>query len=132
MAINSSRLIEFFRLKVIFYRRIRKLTQSEVAYRAKISTRNYQRIESGEVIPKLDTLLDICNVLQIKLSDLFSLDFHDSDKQLLMPREIEELCQNNISTHNLINYYQACICDLNEPIDPKELERLEAALAKKK
>lgn len=39
--------------------------QLDVAERAGISERSYAAIERGEAKPKLDTLLKICNVLQV-------------------------------------------------------------------
>lgn len=50
---------------VRFHRVQKNLTQREVARGCKLGFRTYQRIESGEVFPRLDTLLCIAQYLKI-------------------------------------------------------------------
>ena len=50
---------------VRFHRVQKNLTQREVARGCKLGFRTYQRIESGEVFPRLDTLLCIAHYLKI-------------------------------------------------------------------
>ena len=47
-------------------------TQSQVSEVAQISLRNYQRIESGEVVPKITTLFQILQALNVTITDFFS------------------------------------------------------------
>lgn len=53
-----------------FHRRLKEFSQQQMAESLGISTRNFQRIEAGEVEPKLETLIRIANVLAIPLSSL--------------------------------------------------------------
>lgn len=53
-----------------FYRRIKRLSQNDMAELLSISHRNYQRLETGEVEPKLETLSQISKVLNIPVSSL--------------------------------------------------------------
>lgn len=46
-------------------RNLRGLTQEQLVSIVNISVRNYQRMESGEVIPPVTTALRICKVLEI-------------------------------------------------------------------
>jgi transcriptional regulator with XRE-family HTH domain len=54
-------------------RRKRRFTISEVHYRTRIGRQAFARIERGDVYPKLDTLLNICQVLEVKPSALFEM-----------------------------------------------------------
>ena len=53
------------------HRKKRGLTQFEVAESAGISSRTYARIERGEASMRIETALNICNVLKITPNDLF-------------------------------------------------------------
>jgi transcriptional regulator with XRE-family HTH domain len=53
---------------VRFHRVQRNLTQREVALSCNLGFRTFQRIENGEVFPRLDTLLTIAQFLKIPLS----------------------------------------------------------------
>lgn len=46
-------------------RKQRGLTQEQLVSIVNISIRNYQRMESGEVIPPVSTALRICKALEI-------------------------------------------------------------------
>lgn len=50
----------------------KKLSQAELAERAKLSRVAYGNIESGIASPKVDTLLRIAGVLEVKLQDLLT------------------------------------------------------------
>lgn len=53
-----------------FYRRIKRFSQFDMAEQLEISHRNYQRLEAGEVEPKLETLGQISKILNIPVSSL--------------------------------------------------------------
>ena len=57
-----------------FHRRMRMLSQLDMANLIRISLRNYQRIEAGEVEPKLETLGLISEVLSLPISSLLFSD----------------------------------------------------------
>lgn len=54
-----------------FHRRVNFLSQQELAEKIGISQRNYQRIENGEVEPKLETLSLISRVLEVPITSFF-------------------------------------------------------------
>jgi transcriptional regulator with XRE-family HTH domain len=67
--------MEFDALKKIsyvlrFYRRIKGCSQLEMAEILGISARNFQRLEMGEVEPKLETLVRIAQSLNVPVSSL--------------------------------------------------------------
>ncbi|QDK37980.1 helix-turn-helix domain-containing protein [Bdellovibrio sp. NC01] len=67
--------MEFCAIKKIgyilrFYRRQKGLSQIDMAESLGVSSRNYQRLELGEVEPRLETLSRISKVLDISLSSL--------------------------------------------------------------
>lgn len=55
-----------------FYRRLKNYTQQDMAELINISLRNYQRLEAGDVEPKLETLGQISSVLNLSVSTLLS------------------------------------------------------------
>ncbi len=54
------------------------LTQEELAKKANITTRNYQRIEKGEQDPKTTTAILIAQALQTTVEELFPLSQRNS------------------------------------------------------
>jgi transcriptional regulator with XRE-family HTH domain len=52
-------------------RRQLRLTQEDVAERLGMITRQYQKIESGEVNVTLRTLVRLCDALSVELRELF-------------------------------------------------------------
>ncbi|MBL4655960.1 MAG: helix-turn-helix domain-containing protein [Bacteroidia bacterium] len=57
----------FISEKIIYYRKLKGLTQEELAEKTELSTRTIQRIESGEVDPRLYTLKSIADVLEVSM-----------------------------------------------------------------
>ena len=55
-------------------RKSKGLTQSEVAELAELSDRTYADIERGSVSMRVDTLIKICNALQITPNDIIVVD----------------------------------------------------------
>ena len=47
-----------------------KVTQEDIAFNAGISTRQYGKLERGEAMPTLYTLMKIAPTLQLSLSEL--------------------------------------------------------------
>jgi transcriptional regulator with XRE-family HTH domain len=58
----------------------KKMSQEEMAAKSGIPIRSYQRIESGESIPRLDVLFRICNVLGVDARKLFFETFEQALK----------------------------------------------------
>ena len=57
--------------RLYMFRKKNGLTQYEVAEAADISPRTYAGIERGEASMRIETALNICNVLKITPNDLF-------------------------------------------------------------
>lgn len=57
-----------------FYRRRKSISQNDMSELLGISTRNYQRLELGEVEPKLETLSKISKILDVPMSTFFDLE----------------------------------------------------------
>ena len=55
-------------------RRAKRLTQAEVATRAKISQPSYSNIENGKKNPKLTTIQSIANALNCTIDELLTPD----------------------------------------------------------
>ena len=68
---------EKLKLNICYARKMRKLSQSELAEKAGMSRTHISNIEApnGTTIPSLNALIDIANALDISLSKLF--DFKD-------------------------------------------------------
>lgn len=64
-------LYERFGLNVVFYRKMRKLTQLELAELVDIDRSHISAIELGKVGVSFDVIFKLCEVLQITPKDLF-------------------------------------------------------------
>lgn len=64
-------LYEKFGLNVVFYRKMRKLTQLQLAERADIDRSHISAIELGKVGVSFDVIFKLCEVLEITPKDLF-------------------------------------------------------------
>lgn len=64
-----------FGLNVVYYRKLHKLTQLQLAELIDVDRSHISAIELGKVGVSFDVLFKLCEVLQIKPKDLF--DFRD-------------------------------------------------------
>lgn len=64
-------LYEKFGLNVVFYRKMRKLTQLQLAELADIDRSHISAIELGKVGVSFDVIFKLCEVLEITPKDLF-------------------------------------------------------------
>lgn len=62
-------------LNIAYYRKARGLSQSQLAEMVNISRTHMSRIEIADCAVSLDVVFDICDVLGIKVMQLF--DFRD-------------------------------------------------------
>ena len=62
-------------LNIAYYRKARGLSQSQLAEQVNISRTHMSRIEIADCAVSLDVVFDICDVLDVKPSQLF--DFRD-------------------------------------------------------
>jgi transcriptional regulator with XRE-family HTH domain len=79
---NNEDDIKAFQLKLLFYRKLRNLTQASLSEKANISPRNYQRIEAGEIVPRLDTICQIASALNVEIYNLVSTQDFSSLKNI--------------------------------------------------
>ena len=61
-------------LKIAYYRKLRSLSQMDLAEKVNISRTHMSRIETAECAVSLDIVFAICDVLEISPDKLFSQD----------------------------------------------------------
>ena len=66
---------ELFEANVVYYRKLKKLTQLQLAELADIDRSHISAIELGNVGVSFDLIFKLCDVLEIKPRQLF--DFRD-------------------------------------------------------
>lgn len=58
--------------RILFYRKLKGLTQDQLGEQIGIDSKSISRIERGSISPSLDTLYKAASVLGIQVSQLFS------------------------------------------------------------
>lgn len=66
---------EKFGLNIVYYRKLKKLTQLQLAELADIDRSHISAIELGNVGVSFDLIFKLCEILDVKPRDLF--DFRD-------------------------------------------------------
>lgn len=72
--------------KVRKLRKLRRMSQSELAIKAGIAQSTLSYIENGKKSPQFDTLSAICRGLEISILELFSYDVLKANKKLFEQR----------------------------------------------
>lgn len=67
---NERKLKENIQRNLIFYRKLRKVTQKQLADAINTATTTVSGWERGVATPDIDTLFAICNCLQVSLHDM--------------------------------------------------------------
>ncbi len=75
MLSNQHDKYKYLGLNIAYYRKNRRLSQSQLAEYINISRTHMSRIETADCAVSLDVVFDICDVLNIKPSQLF--DFRE-------------------------------------------------------
>ena len=70
---SEKKLKENIQKNIIFYRKMRKITQKQLADFLKIGVSTVSGWERGAYTPDIDTLFLICNFLEVSLSDMCGL-----------------------------------------------------------
>lgn len=109
---NERTLKENIRKNLIFYRKMRKITQKQLADGINTAATTLSGWERGVATPDIDTLFAICNFLQVPLNDICGV----ISEEETLPLEPEE--------RKLLADYQS----LNETGKQKLLERMEELL----
>jgi Zn-dependent peptidase ImmA (M78 family)/DNA-binding XRE family transcriptional regulator len=95
------------------------LTQDEVAEKAGITRYAYQKIESGESVPKVATLQEIIKVLGVKLQDVFEPIEIPTDVRFRASKTMktrDEIIWDSISWLRRFNDLEECLNDKKEYI----------------
>jgi transcriptional regulator with XRE-family HTH domain len=71
--INYKETLRLIGLRVQLFRKQKHITQEELASRINKSKDTVSNIERGLAFARIETLIDICNELEIELKDLFDL-----------------------------------------------------------
>lgn len=92
-------------LKIAAIRRLRRCSQEDIAERAFLSFRTYQRIESGACTLRIDQLMNITQALNCSLNDVVNFDLKKGTfpEKSLYELELEKECA----------YLKALVIDLN-------------------
>jgi len=84
-------------------------SQSQLAEKANIDSRNLSRLETGKAKPKLNTIISLANALSITPNDILLYEFKEN--QIALTKELTHLIEN-LSVENkkkvidYINYLQ--------------------------
>lgn len=81
--------------KIKYYRRIQKLSQSEMASRLWMSKRAYHRLENGETALTLERLFQLSKVLEVPIGKLMEFEPHQKNEEVL--RAFQDLNQHFIN-----------------------------------
>lgn len=76
---SEKRLKENIQKNIIFYRKMRKVTQKQLADFLEIGVSTVSGWERGAYTPDIDTLFMICNFLEVTLNDMCGV-FKDNDQ----------------------------------------------------
>ncbi len=109
---ESELLAQKISFKLKLYRRWNGFSQEETADKSGVSLRNYQRIESAQLIPKLDTLFTVLNALKAS-PEVFFMSEGRNDMPLLQMvsrSELKRLEELKEFTFEELDYY----CELSE------------------
>jgi len=83
-AMEAEKIRNIFGRNVKFFRRHRKLSQSELAEKASISVTFLSNIERGKMFPKVETMSRLTLSLDIEVVELFRTDIvNDNQKEIM-------------------------------------------------
>jgi len=68
--------------RIKIFRERASLTQAKLAEKASLDSNNLSRIERGEAVPSLDTVMKLCNALTITPNELLLFEY-DAPKYML-------------------------------------------------
>ena len=79
-------------LRIQLFRKQKHLTQEEMAFRISKSKDTVSNIERGLAFARIETLIDICNELEVELKDLFDYPISNdiTSKKARMIQEISK------------------------------------------
>ena len=78
---RKDKLAKYIGNNIFQYRKARKLTREELAEKSNLSSNHIYELEMGNCIPTTITLIDICNALNISLSQIIDLNFINNNSE---------------------------------------------------
>ncbi len=104
-------------LRVQFFRQQKDITQEYLAEKIDKTVDTVSNIERGVGFARIDTLIDICNVLSIELADLFAfpVDSHTNKKRARSIKYIATLLskENDVTSEKILKILEE-ILELKE------------------
>ncbi len=64
-------LYRYLGLNIAYYRKVKNMSQSQLAEKINISRTHMSRIETAECAVSLDVIFDVCRVLEIEPKQIF-------------------------------------------------------------
>ena len=74
---NNKTMYRYLGLNISYYRKAKKMSQSQLAEKVNISRTHMSRIETADCAVSLDVIFDICRTLEISPKNIF--DFRSDD-----------------------------------------------------
>lgn len=68
---TNKALYRYLGLNIAYYRKIRNMSQNQLAEKINISRTHMSRIETAECAVSLDVIFEICRILEIEAKQLF-------------------------------------------------------------
>lgn len=78
---RKNKLAKYIGNNILQYRRNQKLTREELAEKSNLSSNHIYELEMGNCMPTTITLIDICNALNISLSQIIDLNFINNSNE---------------------------------------------------
>lgn len=113
------------------YRKLRKLTQKDVAERIDVTPQRFANIETNKNITNIIRVMAIAKVLKVKVDDLYKQEFitkEEYNRLRVMNRDIE-LCKELEETHNKLDMLYEIEDKSDEGL--KEIQQLNKIIRKK-
>ncbi len=78
---RKEKLAKYIGNNIFQYRKSKKLTREQLAEKSNLSSNHIYELEMGNCIPTTITLIDICNALNISLSQIIDLNFINNNNE---------------------------------------------------
>ena len=97
-------------IKIKEIRKLNNLTQAELAEKINVDSKYISRLETGTSIASISTLIKISKVLNVELSDIFTVESSQKKKKII---ELINIKLNRINTKELKAVLDiiSCMCD---------------------
>lgn len=78
---RKEKLAKYIGNNIFQYRKAKKLTREQLAEKSNLSSNHLYELEMGNCTPTAITLIDICNALNISLSQIIDLSFINNNNE---------------------------------------------------